>query len=509
NTNLRLALRMADETDSLDVLGSTEAAFFDPSLPGRAVSKTGPGRLVPFQTGYAGGWTAEEPPAPDILVEELTFGAGVEWAVSETVDATPVDPGPTDIRRMVESVRVASETAQIEQPRRPWLPELRAVYDLSDQKQVPTRRTDSMLVYGVRDDPDNQSQPTVAFEPDRDGNLAVYGTGGSGKSTLLRSLAVSAGFTIHGGPCHVYGIDFGARGLAMLDDLPHVGSIVPGSDHERITRLLSWLRGLIDERALRYSRAHAGTITDYRESADAPDEPRILLLVDGVAAFRQAYETSDRQRWFDVFAGLATDGRPVGVHVVVSSEQRSGLPTALASAVQRRVVLRLASAEEYSLLGVPADVLSLTSPPGRALLDEDEIQVAMLGNDVQVGAQAEAMKRFGEAMRQAGATPAPPIRKLPETVRFADLPPAVDGRPVLGMEGESLAPLPFDPSGAFIISGPPGSGRTSSLIAVARAIRRALPSTRLVLFSARDTALTREAIWSATATGVGDVSAAA
>ena len=43
NTNLRLALRMADEAESADVLGSAEAAYFDPALPGRAVSKTGPG----------------------------------------------------------------------------------------------------------------------------------------------------------------------------------------------------------------------------------------------------------------------------------------------------------------------------------------------------------------------------------------------------------------------------------------------------------------------------------
>ncbi len=33
NTNLRMALRMADENDSDDVLGSKEAAFFDPALP--------------------------------------------------------------------------------------------------------------------------------------------------------------------------------------------------------------------------------------------------------------------------------------------------------------------------------------------------------------------------------------------------------------------------------------------------------------------------------------------
>jgi S-DNA-T family DNA segregation ATPase FtsK/SpoIIIE len=509
NTNLRLALRMADEDDSADVLGSPEAAFFDPALPGRAVSKTGPGRLVPFQTGYAGGWTSDEPPAPDILVEELTFGAGAVWELPESDDLVPVDPGPTDIRRLVGSVRAANELAEIALPRKPWLPELKAVYDLADQSDVPTRRSDAELVFGVRDDPDNQAQPTVAFYPDREGNLAVYGTGGSGKSTLLRTLAIAAGFTVRGGPCHVYGIDFGARGLAMLEELPHVGSVISGSDHERITRLLSWLRGLIDERALRYSRINAATITDFRRLAQEADEPRILLLVDGIAAFRQAYETSDRQRWFDLFTSIVADGRPVGVHVVLSSDQRAGMTTALASAVQRRVVLRLATADDYAMLGAPADVLGPTSPPGRGVLAEDEIQVAVLGGDVDVTAQARAVHGFAEAMTRSGARSAPAIRRLTEFVAFDDLPTELDGLPVLGLAGETLAATTFDPRGGFIVSGPPGSGRTSTLRAVAYALRRWRPDTRFVFFGARRSALSDDQIWSATAIGATEVASAA
>jgi S-DNA-T family DNA segregation ATPase FtsK/SpoIIIE len=54
---------------------------------------------------------------------------------------------------------------------------------------LPTGRRDDELVYAVADDPDHQAQPTIAFRPDEDGNLAVYGTGNSGKSTLLRTIA--------------------------------------------------------------------------------------------------------------------------------------------------------------------------------------------------------------------------------------------------------------------------------------------------------------------------------
>jgi S-DNA-T family DNA segregation ATPase FtsK/SpoIIIE len=64
NTNLRIALRMADESDSMDVVGDKIAGTFDPTIPGRAIAKTGPGRLTGFQSAYAGGWTSEEIIAP-------------------------------------------------------------------------------------------------------------------------------------------------------------------------------------------------------------------------------------------------------------------------------------------------------------------------------------------------------------------------------------------------------------------------------------------------------------
>ena len=45
NTNLRVALRMADTDDSQDVLGDAMAAHFPQNTPGRAAAKTGPGRI--------------------------------------------------------------------------------------------------------------------------------------------------------------------------------------------------------------------------------------------------------------------------------------------------------------------------------------------------------------------------------------------------------------------------------------------------------------------------------
>ncbi len=506
NTNLRIALRTADESDSVDVLGTAQAAFIDPGTPGRAVVKTGPGRLVPLQAGYAGGWTSDEAPPPEILIEELRFGAGRLWEVA-AADELGTDPGPADITRLVSAIAHAARQARLPLPRRPWLPGLADRYDLSDRALVRSGRRDDALVFGIRDDPKSQAQPQVEFNPDTDGNLAVYGTGGSGKSTLLRTLAITAGFTIHGGPCHVYGMDFGARGLAMLADagLPHVGSIVAGADHERIVRLIRWLRALVEDRALRYSSADAGTIGEYRAKAGAPDEPRILVLLDGVGAFRQAYEANDKSRWFDMLVGIANDGRPVGVHLLLSADRPSAVPSALGSAIQTRVTLRMADPNDYAILGVPTDVLRASSPPGRGLLRGAEVQVAMLGTEPDVGSQAAAIRRFAAAMRRAGVVPAPPVRKLEDRVPQDSLAGERDGLPVLGRGSDDLEPFPFDPRGAFLVMGPPGSGRTTALHALAVALRRWRPAIPLYYFGSRRSRLAALPLWTDTATGAEEI----
>lgn len=484
NTNLRIALRMADESDSDDVLGSRDAAYFDPALPGRAMSKTGPGRLVPFQAGYAGGWTSEVAPPADVLVETLVFGPSVTWEVpDDSRGATEqADPGPTDIQRLVASIGTAHGVAQLPIPRKPWLPDLGQLYDLA---QLPTRRSDDELVFGVADDPDNQDQPVVSFRPDKEGNLAIYGASGSGKSALLRTLALAAGFTVEGGPCQVYGLDFGNRGLAMLDDLPHVGSIVAGNDPERVSRLLSFLRETIDERAVRYSRASASTISEYRRLAGRPDEARILVLIDNMTAFRQAYEVGSRYRTLDLLASLAADGRPVGVHFVVAADQRAGMPSNLAAAFSRRVVLRMATVEDYLVFGLPMDVLTLNSPAGRGLFGDVEVQCAVLGGSADVTLQSRAVTAFGEALVRAGVAPAPPIRSLVESVALDDLPVDVGGMPVLGVASSSLAPIGFMPRGSFVVIGPSGSGRTTAMATMATALRRWSGAGELFLLTPR------------------------
>ncbi|MFZ4893417.1 FtsK/SpoIIIE domain-containing protein [Plantibacter sp. Mn2098] len=500
NTNLRVALRMADESDSQDVVGVKDAAHFDPGVPGRAIAKTGPGRLTAFQSGYAGGWTSDEPERSDIQVAELRFGGESRWEEPAGSDAmSDRDPGPTDQQQLVSRIVEASSAASIPPPRRPWLDELTAVYDLAKLRQ----RTDRELLIGVADVPEQQLQLPVYFRPDVDGHLAVFGTGGTGKSTTLRTLGIAAGITPRGGPVDVYGLDFGTGSLRMLEALPHVGSIIPGDDAERVVRLLRMLRELLDERGPKYAEANAGTIEEYRSITGDHGERRILVLLDNYPGFRQEYEaTTGRSVWYAVFQQILAEGRPLGIHIALSADRAGSVPTSVTSAVQKRVVHRQADDTGYAVLDVPNDVLSAASPPGRAIVDGLEVQVAVLGASSVVAEQSRAVVRLAEAMATTGRAPAAVVGSLPREYTLAELAASTDGTPAFAISDEHLGPIGFEPSGALIVAGPPASGRSNALAVFAQVASRSIPRAQLYYFGNRRSALAGSPLFAATSTTI-------
>jgi DNA segregation ATPase FtsK/SpoIIIE, S-DNA-T family len=501
NTNLRIALRMADESDSTDVVGEAIAAGFDPGTPGRGVAKTGPGRLTHFQTGYAGGWTNDKPVASAVDIVELAYGQDKRWEEPASDNAVDQgDLGPNDTARLVSTMVAATRQAGIPAPRKPWLDELARAYDLSKLRQ----RTDAELILGVSDDPAQQLQRPVYFRPDLDGNIAVYGTGGSGKSATLRTLAVAAAITPQGGPVHVYGLDFAAGGLRMLESLPHVGSIIAGDDVERIARLMSRIRSIIDERVPRYGEVRASTIAEYRKLAGRPDEPRILLLVDGMSTFRTEYDFTGVGGIYQAFQQIVSDGRQVGVHVAITADRPGSVSPSISASIQRRVVHRLTDENDYMIVDTPGDVLSATSAPGRAVIDQLETQIAVLGGSTNVAEQSKAIDALAETMRRNGAIEAPPIERLAEEVQLAELQTARPGTAVIGVADDTLSPVEIEPAGVFMISGPPASGRTTALATFGQAARAGRPKTTLVYFGNARSQVGSMPLWDKRSTNLED-----
>ena len=503
NTNLRIALRMADEADSRDVVDDGIASTFSAAIPGRAIAKTGPGRLVPFQSAYAGGWTADDDSATaEVRVAPLRFGASGEWEPDRPAesDAHEEDLGPNDQKRIVSTLIRASDVAALPRPRRPWLDDLSPLVDLYDLPNEGDTRIPIALV----DVPEKQLQESAVFSPDRDGSLVIYGTSGSGKSTLLKTIGTAAGMRPELGRVQVYCLDFASGALGALAALPHVGSVVDGADAERIQRLLRTLDREMDRRASAFSSASAASVQEYRQLVD-PKMPRILLLIDNYPEFKKDWEMAPgRGPFYRIFMRMLGEGRTLGVHTVITADRGNAVPSAVAANISRRVVLRMGDPSQYMLLNAPRDILDEQSSPGRAVVDGHEAQIAVLGGTMNVVEQTKALGALGDRLRAEGVRDLPEIGALPTMVPVGDMPAQVGGMPVFGVADDSLAPHGFEPIGSFVVSGPPVSGKTNALKALIVAMERYDPNVRMYHFGSRRAELKDFRPWVRSATKAED-----
>lgn len=503
NTNLRIALRMNDAHDSTDVLGTAEASTIDPATPGRGVARVGPGRLIPFQSAFPGARTPAEPPTSPIDLLELHFGAGAPWKIPRPkATGTAVEK---DIERVVEAVAAAAELGRVRPPHRPWLERLAPTYDLTKLRQ---RRDDEILL-GVVDDPDNQQHFTEYYRPDIDGNILFIGGGGSGKSTALRSLALASALTPRTGPVHVYGFDFTGRGLASLEVMPNVGSIIPGTDSERVSRLIRMLTDTVDERAIRFAEVNASSLPEYRTLSGKHLEPRLLVIFDGFGNFEQEYNGGPAHLYalFSALARVMAEGRAVGVHFAVTIDRPNAMSGAVSSAFSRRVVLRQASENAYLDLGVPKDVLDINSPQGRAMQvhSPQELQIATLGGRAEVSGQVKQMKDWAASMAPHHIERPAPIRSLPTELRVSELPAASAGKPVLAMSDLTLGPLTVPGQGVVMVAGGSGSGKSNAMAVYAASLKKAFPGIQLIHMAPQRTSISALRLWEQSALGVSEV----
>ena len=281
----------------------------------------------------------------------------------------------------------------------------------------------------------------------------------------------------------------------MLEDLPHVGAVIYAEDNERLIRLIRQLRALVDDRAERYGKVNAGSIDEYRTRTNQPNEARIIVLVDNFAAFRLAYEMGPQSRWFEVFQALATEGRVVGVHMVISVDRPGSIPTGLGSAIQRKLVLRLSNEMDYAMLNAPADVFTATSPPGGA--SWTTVMCRLLCSAATPTWPTRRPKWSGSAAPWfgAGAVPVVKLASLSDRIVPSDLPASVGGKPVLGVWDETLAPIGFDPMGVFVITGPPQSGKTNAAAWLVKSVAAATPGSTFALFGTRRSPLATLTHW--------------
>ena len=454
NTALRIALRLHDSADAVDVVGDPSPASFGRSSAGRAVMRLGPGELVTFQSARV---------------------AAVAATVGEIAAAARTHAGPTH-----------AGSTPVGAPSRPWCDPLPERLDRLPDRPVGSPGTtsdhlggtssrrgsdegaDLGVDVGLVDLPDEQRQETLRWRPS-DGHVLVVGAAGHGVTTTLASLAVrssavgssavgsSAGRAADGdASCDRELIVFDAHGDPRWDEiaaLPQCAGVIRLHERERL------------DRALR------------RAAGPTPPGGRIVVI-DGIALVRRDLEQPGRAEQHESFEALVL-ATPPGVTLLIGAHGAAGLSPAVVSRCARRWVLHLHDPAESGAFGLR---LSDVPPPiaGRIIDAATSRQAQLLGWPVD---EIATMARRGVSVTR--------IVALPEVVGAGDLPASeFDGEtwsPVVGVGHRSLQPVALDvPAGDhLLVIGPSRSGRTELLSQLRRGWSEARPDAAQVVVCPR------------------------
>ena len=498
NTNLRIALRVTDPTESTDVIDAPDAARISKSTPGRAYVRLGHSSLVPFQAGRVGG----RRPGAAGQVTRAPWVARLDWnQLGQRALTRPEGPAVkeediTDLKVLVDGIRGANQALRLPAQHSPWLPALPESLLLADLAAAPAAGQPAAgqpaagddlppVPYAVDDLPSLQEQRVAVIELSSFGHLLAAGAPRTGRSQLLRTIAGSIAGRVSCADVHIYGIDCGNGALLALARLPHAGAIVSRTETERAIRLLGRLAQEVARRQEMLAADGFASCTEQRAAVE-PDQrlPHLLVLIDRWEGFLTSLGEIGSGDLTDLIYKLLSEGASVGVHLIITGDQKV-IGGKIGSMTENKIGFRLADKTDFSLIGVQARKVPGEMPPGRALRSETavESQVALLTSDPSGQGQAAALGAIAReaSERDAGVPRARrPFRvdMLPARITFEQAWPLRDpahaGSPLFGLVGvggdelTGLGPDLGQGLAAFVIAGPMRSGRSSVLVSMAR-----------------------------------------
>ena len=413
NTNLRVALRVTDSSESTDVIDAPDAGRISKMTPGRAYARLGHSSLVAFQTGRIGGrrpgTASREALRPWVVEADWTsLGRPAPVRPRQPVVA---DTEITDLQVLVEELRAAAVALDVPTQHSPWLPALPESLLLAEIEpgtagEQPLAAL-PVAVFALEDVPAEQARRSAVLDLAQFDHLYVVGAPRSGRSQALRTIAGSLARACSSADLHLYGIDCGNGALLPLAGLPHCGAVVQRTQTERATRLVLRLAAEIRRRQELLADGGFADLSEQRAAVAVDDRlPHVVVLLDRWEGFTTTLGEVDGGRLTEEIYVMLREGASVGVHLVLAGD-RSLVSGRMGTFTDAKLVLRLSDKTDFSLAGINPRSVPDDLPPGRGFRSESGIEahVALLDADATAAGQAAARWRPSPRTRKSATLP--------------------------------------------------------------------------------------------------------
>jgi DNA segregation ATPase FtsK/SpoIIIE, S-DNA-T family len=377
----RISLRTFSETESRDAIGVPDAYHLPPE-PGSGFLKVDTTVFERFKAALVSspytppseGPKTTVPVVPYVSVNGLgAWIADQQAALAAATNGDQSDAPASKHERSNLDVLCARLTdAGAPKVRPVWLDPLPTALPL-DNVLDPTEDGQSGTVdaiFGLVDQPAKQNQYPLRWDfTGAAGNLMIMGAPQSGKSTLLRSLVASLCFRYAPSDVVFYCIDFGGGTLRSMSEVPHIATVTPRTDVERISRTINDVLTVLEQREDLFRRLGVSGIEEFREARAEGKVPKdqpgdVFLVVDGWGVFREEYDALDYK-----VADIAARGLNYGIHVIVTAAQSMDVRMRMQPSFGGRIELRLNDAFDSQFGRKEMENLSKETP-GRGLVDE-------------------------------------------------------------------------------------------------------------------------------------------
>lgn len=452
NISLRVCLRVADEQDSLDVVGVTSGADISPELPGRMLVRSGSTPVIALQSLYAGSrsgqtsflrrltsWHQDQVihSLPDTDVALDLFSALSTPEVRERYAPTrklwaPALPADFSAAPQVFSALCAANERVTLEPRR-W-------YNAHDHRtalgeRAETTRNASLLGPGYAREPNTLCAPPSS--------VLVIGPPQRGKTTALASLALQCqlgselassadaqvGLSVVSSThvAHAPVMDDPAGVVAQTATAAAASAQITGNSREEL-RTIHWigspadfdsivgtfaqdpctrLANLIDAGDAFRVHALLGMLASTgSKGIDSPGNAA-TLIIDDFDVVRATLEAFDRGSGIALLEQVIREASASVLGVAASASRLP--PTQFMSLFTQRVVLSSGSKESDALHGVPRDMLPLPAIVGRGVwITPDATDSCQMRNSL---ANARHLPE-GLALNQTALAPAKSLDQL-------------------------------------------------------------------------------------------------
>jgi len=470
NSKFKLALKVANESDSNEVLKTPDAARI--TQPGRAYLQVGNNEIYElFQSAWSGA-----PYIEDVVergfdsrvyeINQLGQGVLLNEDLSE-VDKSK-DSKYTELDITVKYVQAVHAALGSEVVDRPWLPPLEhkiVTMAIKTGHDVGAIEVQNLCVpLGMVDIPEQQKQEECNHDFFEDGNFAVFGASGFGKSTTLQTIALTLASNNSPALCKFFILDYGNSALAQMQGLPHTADYLSIDDDEKLAKLKKLFGEELKERKSLFAKKAALNFRMYNEIAEEK-LPAIFLFVDNFDVVREIQELQD-----DFFVKTTRDGTGLGVYTVASGTGANAMKYSIVSNFKNKIAQFMVEKSDFTQL-VGRSEYALPEVRGRALVKLDDVHVAQCylptehENDVQYA--NDIGKLIAEIAEQSTVGKAEGVRVLGDTVTIEELEPYFDAskrNAWVGFDTESTEPLALDLTIPFqLIVGGAATGKTNML----------------------------------------------